>query len=122
MSPRRVIYHTWTAADRERLKAFVARNTIFAGKICWAAVAKEFPGRTAKQLKSYYWNVVQHGTEESGSQETDVQAKPEEMCAEPCEPITDLSIDEEITMQFVYLTSGRDERAVQKEYPQYSLA
>ena len=109
-------YRQWTEDDRARLEALVARHTMCSGNICWAAVARDFPGRTAKQLKSYYWNVVRVG-QTAGDQDKkeeparETQAKPVQQ-ADPVEPITDLTTDEEITMLFKYLTSGRDEYVV----------
>lgn len=109
-------YRQWTEDDRARLEALVARHTMCSGNVCWTAVARDFPGRTAKQLKSYYWNVVrveQAAAEQGKGEEPDreIPAKPVQQ-AGPVEPITDLTTDEEITMLFKYLTSGRDEYVV----------
>lgn len=111
MSPKRVGYRPWTEEERARLEALAARNTICNNKVCWSAVARDFPGRTARQLKSYYWNVVRAAETAPAA---DQQARKELETAVPevsPKPITDLSTDEEITLLFRYLTSGRDENA-----------
>ena len=42
MSPRRVIYHTWTAADRERLKALVDAEQQTAKETRWTLRSPEY--------------------------------------------------------------------------------
>lgn len=97
MQPVPKCYRPWTEADRARLEGLVVRHTVCDGKVCWSAVARDFPGRTAKQLKSYYWNVVRAEQAGPGQRKDSVpkSEKPAKLAPqeEHFEPITDLTTD-----------------------------